>query len=195
MTSAALPPLPEPITFASELIKARTERGLTQSALAQRSGLSLSAIKAYEAGRNLPGARELRELCQALQVSPNKLLFGTEEPFKDSAPALDMPAENEHVRAARVAALMALLSQNESASIATLVHALTIARHGEEKVREVLLSTDLMVGMMREVVSQGNETLATGAAPNPSNVGTNLEAFMDRQGHVPGPQKDTKKTS
>src|SRR5690606_4832477 len=78
-----LPELPSPTAFASELIKARTELGLTQSKLAEQSGLSVSAIKAYESGRNLPGARELRELCQALQVSPNKLLFGTEAPFKE----------------------------------------------------------------------------------------------------------------
>lgn len=41
-------------------------------------GISRLAISRYEAGRFIPGARELRILCEALGVSPNWLLLGTE---------------------------------------------------------------------------------------------------------------------
>lgn len=189
MTSAELPPIPEPIGFASELIKARTEKGLTQSALSKQSGLSLSAIKAYEAGRNMPGARELRELCQALKVSPNMLLFGTDNPF-----IMETVPENEHVQSARMLALMPLLAKNESASVLTLIHALAVARYGEETVRQALLKMDLMVGMTRELMTQAQVTNTTGTIPDPKSFGTNIEAFMDRQGHIPPTEKDTKKT-
>lgn len=194
MNSTELPPLPEPSTFASDLIKARTALGLTQSALSHQSGLSLSAIKAYETGRNLPGARELRELCQVLQVSPNKLLFGSEQPFGNKSLVdqfADGPPENDHVRAARTASLMLLLASDESASVLTLVRALAAARHGEEKVRQAVLGADLMVGMSRELASQAKSMEGSGALPAPGDFGAHLEAFMDRQGHIPDPKKST----
>lgn len=41
-------------------------------------GISRLAISRYEAGKFIPGARELRILCDALGVSPNWLLLGRE---------------------------------------------------------------------------------------------------------------------
>ncbi|BBP05318.1 hypothetical protein TPL01_14930 [Sulfuriferula plumbiphila] len=41
-------------------------------------GISRLALSRYEAGKFMPGARELRILCHALGVSPNWLLFGSE---------------------------------------------------------------------------------------------------------------------
>lgn len=41
-------------------------------------GISRLALSRYEAGKFMPGARELRILCDALGVSPNWLLLGTE---------------------------------------------------------------------------------------------------------------------
>src|SRR4051812_31321179 len=72
-------PAQDAMSIASELIRARDERGITQAHLAELSGVSRSAIKGYESGRNMPGARELKALCQALAVSPNRLLFGAED--------------------------------------------------------------------------------------------------------------------
>ncbi len=44
--------------------------------LNQNQGLSPASISRYEAGQSLPGARELRLLCDALSVSADWLLFG-----------------------------------------------------------------------------------------------------------------------
>lgn len=41
-------------------------------------GISRLALSRYEAGKFIPGARELRILCEALGVSPNWLLLGTD---------------------------------------------------------------------------------------------------------------------
>lgn len=41
-------------------------------------GVSRAALFRYESGKILPGARELRILCEALAVSPNWLLLGTD---------------------------------------------------------------------------------------------------------------------
>ena len=52
----------------------RKERGLTQSDLADRSGVSFGAIQNLEAGKRTPRADTIEMLAQALDVSPNKLL-------------------------------------------------------------------------------------------------------------------------
>lgn len=137
----------------------------------------------------MPGARELRELCQALKVSPNMLLFGTENPFiSETIP------EDEHTRNARVVTLIPLLAKNESESVLTLIHALAVARHGEETVRQLLLKADLIVGVTREMISQTKVASTTGAMPDLSSFRTNIEAFLDRQGHIAPPEKVTKKS-
>lgn len=139
------PPL-ENLAFASELIKARNDLGLTQSQLSAQSRVSLSAIKGYETGRNMPGGRELRELCLVLRVTPNKLLYGVESPF----PALnaDDPAavdgkKGRAVQRGRIATLVNLLSFDESFAIYSLVHSIAVARFGEREVRASLEIADL----------------------------------------------------
>ncbi len=44
----------------------------------QERGLSISSLYLYEKGDRKPGAREIRLLCEALNVSPNWLLLGEE---------------------------------------------------------------------------------------------------------------------
>lgn len=67
---------------AIELRRAREARGLTHSELHRQTGISRPVLFGYEAGRTKPGAKELRLLAETLGVTPNRLLFGTEEPFK-----------------------------------------------------------------------------------------------------------------
>jgi transcriptional regulator with XRE-family HTH domain len=186
-----LPQLPEEITFASELIKIRSERGLTQALLAQKSGLSLSAIKAYESGRNMPGARELRELCQALQISPNKLLFGTETPFAATTVAnllIDSDTEDQLVKRMRLAMLSSLLSSDERSSLYVLAESIAIARHGESKVRETLHVADGMAGLGRSLLQGTRDALVTKKPIDPDAIARQFEEFMDRQGHKPEPK-------
>lgn len=196
MSDPHLPQLPEPISFASELIKARNDLGLTQSQLSGKSGLSLSAIKAYESGRNMPGARELRELCNALQVSPNKLLFGKELPFEPRT-VMDQltygEPENEAVARVRAMMLFCLLASDEREAIFTLARSLAVARHGVDEVKNAMLGADLMAGMTREMIQAGSDAVHTGTPMDMDSFGPNLEAFMDRQGHNPDPKRLPKK--
>lgn len=48
-------------------------------------GLSVSALYLYEKGERLPRAKEMRLLCEALNVSPNWLLLGEEWDSKQAA--------------------------------------------------------------------------------------------------------------
>lgn len=197
LSNSELPPVPSPTSFSSELISARNELGLTQSQLSTKSGLSLSAIKAYEAGRNLPGARELRELCQALEVSPNKLLFGTELPFRERSFA-DVLAGNpeqepEKLAVTRAAALMKFLASDERTAVLTLVRSLAIARHGEAKIKEAVVASDFMTGMMQELGALTKEGLSKKGEIDAEASAARLEAFMDRNGHNSTQEKLPKK--
>lgn len=196
MPDKQLPPLQEAATFSSELIKARAELGLTQSQLADRSGLSLSAIKAYEAGRNMPGARELRELCQALQVSPNKLLFGKELPFEDVSMAnllIEGNPEDVQVATSRTALLLSLLASDERTAVATLVRSLAIARQGIEKVDEAVKAADMFSALGKEFSRQTGVYSKTGREPDTTEFVENVHGYMSRQGHTGDPEKLPKK--
>lgn len=144
----------ESLGIASALIRARTDKGMTQADLADQSGISRSAIKGYETGRNMPGSRELRALCKVLQVSPNSLLFGTETPFADggadAAPGLRLligDPENAKRARARIALLADLLTSDEVESLLTLIVSLATARHGPEVVKKQLVGADFMTAM------------------------------------------------
>lgn len=191
-----LPPLPENISFASELIKARNELGLTQIQFSSKCGLSLSAIKAYESGRNLPGARELRELSQALQLSPNKLLFGKELPFEPRSvmgSVIDSESEDDAVSRVRATLLLFMLASDERESILTLARSLAIARHGQEEVQRQLATGDAMTGLMRGMAEATHEAFLSKKPIDTEKLAPNLDAFMNRQGHIPDPKKLPKK--
>ena len=62
----------------------REERSLTQTELAEKSGLSLRTIQRIEAG-NQPKGFTLRALAAALETIPQKLIAVKEQPNLDSA--------------------------------------------------------------------------------------------------------------
>lgn len=68
----------------------REAKGLSQIDLHNKTGLSRTVLINYEAGRHKPGARELRLLCDALEVSPNHLIYGSEEPHARSTGLADI---------------------------------------------------------------------------------------------------------
>lgn len=80
---------------AQRLRRARKERGLSQERLARLSGLSQTAISAYERGAMEPTVGNLLALARALRVSPQWLMgLGPSEVevLSPSAPAGPLPA-------------------------------------------------------------------------------------------------------
>ena len=72
----------EPVTdtnFAARLAGVRKQRGLTQQALAERSGAHVTQIRRYEAGTSAPTLDVLRNLALALNTSADSLLFDDDE--------------------------------------------------------------------------------------------------------------------
>lgn len=93
---------------------------------ADGSGVSTPSLYRYEKGERLPGAREIRLLCEALNVGPNWLLLGQTH----------SPEESEYGQIGR--ALCSLINQAEqlnkpSGSLSSdLLHALKL---GEVKAK------------------------------------------------------------
>ena len=191
MKQHAQPGPGEGMMFASELIKARQEKSYTQSQLAAQSGVSLSAIKAYESGRNMPGARELKQLCEALQVSANKLLFGTELPFSTRSwldLITDATIEEDSVQRSRTGWLLHLLSSDERRAIFTLMQSIAISRHGEHIVREHMMSSDMQMAMMIGMAEDAKLEQENGRGMSEEAKQLWIEDFMRRHGHISDPK-------
>lgn len=65
--------------FPERLATQRNERKLTQQALAETVGVSVSQIRRYEAGDSTPTLDVLRKLAIALSVSADTLVFDANE--------------------------------------------------------------------------------------------------------------------
>ncbi len=144
----------------------------------------------------MPGARELREICQALQVSPNKLMFGKELPFENVSLAnllIEGTPEDLQVVTMRTALLLSLLASDERTAVATLVRSLAISRHGAAKVDETVTAADLMAAFGKELSRQTGVALKTKKDPDETEFVENVENFMSRQGHDGNPRKLPKK--
>lgn len=69
---------------------ARESKSLSQSDVHRVTGISRMVLSKYEAGQNKPGTRELRLLCDALDVSPNYLIYGSESTHTKSENLSDL---------------------------------------------------------------------------------------------------------
>jgi transcriptional regulator with XRE-family HTH domain len=77
-----------PERFPEILREARENKKLSQTDLADRSGLQPSAISHFETGKRAPSFENLKRLADALAISVDYLLGRAEEP-KGSGPLVD----------------------------------------------------------------------------------------------------------
>lgn len=126
-------PAPQLGDVAAELARARAKAGLSHSDLHRITGISRSVLFGYENGRTKPGAREIRLLCDALKVSPNRLIYGSDDPqFKDEFSLFyDIDSDTDRAAAIKLATLMIMLSKEERLALLTLASSILEARHGK----------------------------------------------------------------
>ena len=136
----------------------------------------------------MPGSRELRELCQALAISPNKLLFGVDFPFQARTVVTALgeldASESAQVSATRLVLLAKLLASDERNAVLTLMHSVAVARHGDAKVKETLAAADFITGASAELAR-----LQEQGAGDPESSAQRLDDFLTRQGHPSDPAK------
>lgn len=96
-TGATPNPVPED-QIGARIAEKRLAKHLTHDGLAKltklydepaKSGISRTTIRGYEIGLYKPGTREIRLLCQALEVSPNWLIMGGEDETKSQSASIE----------------------------------------------------------------------------------------------------------
>ncbi len=65
------------------ILKCRKEKGLTQSELAEKLGVTDKSISRWENGNTMPDYSLLKELCNELDINVNELLTGEKIKDKD----------------------------------------------------------------------------------------------------------------
>lgn len=141
--------------IALEIKRAREERDLNISDLSRLTGISRTVLFGYEAGRTRPGAREIRLIAEVLKVSPNRLLFGSEEPFevrKGVSTLVTMAASNPITAVVASMFLLpmaaAVLREEEKVAFMSLLMAMVEARDKEafKKIRALTEVFNEVVG-------------------------------------------------
>lgn len=158
--------------IATELRLAREAKGYSFADLHRETGLSRTTLHQYEAGTRKPGSRELLALCKALEVSPNRVIFGTEEPFATASGVLVPLAKLARTDPNRalsqaalimplVAAILASIGDNTLMGLATLADEALRARDPENFTRLSKLlaefdgiNPDTLVGKSKEELEQ-----------------------------------------
>lgn len=80
------------VTLGRRLSALRKERGLTQQALGELTGVHMMQIHRYESGGSQPSIDVLKKLARALRVSSDELLFDEEERGPDEELRLQFEA-------------------------------------------------------------------------------------------------------
>lgn len=143
--------------IAIELRRAREAKGLSHSELNRLTGISRTVLYGYEVGRTKPGAREIKLLSEALEVTPNRLILGTDEPFRRAMLRGKIkqkisPSTSKVTFGLFSQALMSALDNDQADAIMTLLISLVEGRDKE-------LFKQLMVSM--EVVAEHIEGEST----------------------------------
>jgi len=121
-----------PTGIAVELQRARSRAGLSHSELHRLTGISRTVLIGYEAGRTSPGAREIRKLCDALRVTANQLVYGTEQPFEPDEALKRLGLDVESIGFAHMMVLFNMLAVEDKRALITLMHSILEARQGRE---------------------------------------------------------------
>lgn len=131
------------VAIGRRLRVARDAKGLTQKQLSVRTkfadpeekGISRTAIVGYEAGTSRPGTRELRILCESLHISPNHLIYGSDEPFQTAHAALEGLRTHSRpiAKALQVALLVTALQDHEREALMSLILSLAGRELGDER--------------------------------------------------------------
>lgn len=181
-------PVPED-SLGDRIKQAREARQWTQVVLATRTrmadpngeGVSRTVLVGYESGKYKPGARELRLLADALHVTPNWLLYGSEKPFVASLPSLEfLQGENEVEKALRIALALLVIKQHERDLIASLLFSLAGRELGDLRLGGLMTMARMMseetVGeLVKKLGTNSIEKAIEMMAGAESNWGTTLQ--------------------
>jgi transcriptional regulator with XRE-family HTH domain len=128
----------DPATIAGRLRKAREDLGLSQVALAKSAGISRSAIVRYEKAEVVPGGLKLSKLAEALGMSPNELLSGTDAYFPSQQPEHALAGRSLPATYIRVTMCLMALEPKIQEEVSALLLAMVEAKKSKAEFAEFL---------------------------------------------------------
>jgi DNA-binding Xre family transcriptional regulator len=160
------PPEQDPLaqSIGIEISRALGAKQMSVVKLHQVTGISRTVLQGYIKGRYKPGAREIREICRALDCSPNRLLFGRES-FRERSPLDDLVGDADKMKnSASAGAIFQLLTLEEQRAFLSLLALFVEKRTGREGVAAILHASRAAVEAMEAQgagLEQRLEALAT----------------------------------
>lgn len=185
---------------AARIRSAREDRDLTQGAVSTRTrlvdpagkGISRTALVGYEAGNTRPGLREIRLLCEVLQVTPSWLVYGSDTPFQSTLPSLALVKSTSLRDALRAGIAIAALKGHERDALLSLALSLAGRQLGDVRLSGLLTWVALIAEdfgeLLRKFAPEGAEPesledlmemISRGSG---SSYGTKLK--LDEEGEV-----------
>ncbi len=156
------------VEIGKRLVEAREGLGLSQQNVHGASkrvdpageGVSRSALSLYETGVNRPGAREIVLLCEALKITPNWLLYGSDSPAKTLQASLDFLRGSDLEVAVRLAFALLALEREERDSFASLILSSVNKKLGDVELSGLMmmaiLCQDALLKEILDVVGEEN---------------------------------------
>jgi transcriptional regulator with XRE-family HTH domain len=176
--------------IAFEIKKARENADLSILELSAKTGISKTVLHGYERGRTKPGARELRLICQALNVSPNRLLFGLDDYNAERdgfAKLLKLSRTNPAITMMFMMLMMpitmAVLDEEEAQSLLILITSLVRAK--DEKLARRMIAT---VDVLAEHLGEYGDPNAPSTHPSPEKI-AQIQAALERRLAETDPEK------
>lgn len=115
----------------------------TKTATSEKKGLSRAVISGYENNAYKPGTRELRILCDSLQVSPNWLVYGIEDPLQPGTTISKLfGTDRPEMAIAKLVYAMTSFPKEEFESISTLI--MSIATKDKALITEMKSNENVM---------------------------------------------------
>lgn len=146
-------------TIGEQITQAMGRLSITVTELHKRTGISRTVLLAYTRGTYAPGAREIKLLCDNLDITPSVLLYGSNQvdttPFRIG----DIPLSKSGMEVVAFLVLLNHLTTAERKSLLTLVEGISAARDANRH-REQLRVIEFM--LMNEQFQQTMEAFVTG---------------------------------
>lgn len=128
----------------AQITKAMDRLNITVSELHKRTGISRTVLLAYTRGTYAPGARELKLLCEQLDVTPTVLLFGSNQVATTPYKLGDLALSETGAQTVAFLLLLSQLTQGEKLALLTLAESLSAARNPAEH-RKLLSTLDVLL--------------------------------------------------
>lgn len=165
---AKLQQMPEDL-IGSRIAAVRTKKGLNHDGLAKltklmdlpaQTGISRTTIRGYEVGLYKPGSREIRLLCQALEVTPTWLIFGDVNEVEGQATSKDssnQPPQSEIQKFFVALHLLRSIDASERDTVYNVLHSIARLKHGENLYRASVIAPAEIGALVADVWSDLKE--------------------------------------